>query len=333
MATSPPRLKKKLLFSTFALVIFGLLFTGSCKHEPQVGPTPNPDDCDTSKVTYPGSVYPILDKNCIGCHGGAAPSAGLNFTDYNTVATIAYDGRLLGVINHAAGYSPMPPTGVRLSDCDIATIEIWVRDTTFNIPPNGIPCDPDTAYFLNTIFPLLQSSCAISGCHDAATAADGVNLTTYTSIINTADVDPYNPQSSDLYEVITENDPDKRMPPPPRNPLNDDQIDAVYLWIMQGALNNYCDEIDCDSINVTYSGTVFPIIQNNCLGCHSGGSPSGGIFLETHANLVAVANTGQLLGVIRHQQGYPAMPPSGVQLSDCNIAQIQKWINDGTPNN
>ena len=34
---------------------------------------------------------------------------------------------------------------------------------------NPDPCDPDTAYFVNTIQPLLNSMCAVPECHDAIT--------------------------------------------------------------------------------------------------------------------------------------------------------------------
>jgi hypothetical protein len=41
-------------------------------------------------------------------------------------------------------------------------------DTLIVVNPD--PCDPDTAYFVNTIQPLLNSMCAVPECHDAITA-------------------------------------------------------------------------------------------------------------------------------------------------------------------
>ena len=206
-------------------------------------------------------------------------------------------------------------------------------DTSGNPPPAGIPCDPDTVYFTNTIGPLLLSSCGVAGCHDAGSAQDGVILTDYASILTTGGIKPGNPSDSEIYEKITETDPEKVMPPPPKNPLTAEQIDMIYKWILQGAKNNSCTETECDTINVTYSSTIRPIIQNSCLGCHSGASPSGGIRLETHSDVVAVVTNGKLLGTIRHEQGYSAMPKNGAKLDDCYITQIEKWINNGAPNN
>lgn len=289
------------------------------------------DECDTLNVTFPGTVVPIFEQYCLSCHSGDSPSGGIDLEDYSVVAQLAENGTLLGSIRHEPGYSPMPQGQAMLSECNISKIEIWIRDTTFTEP--GIPCDPDTVYFQNIVLPLLQSSCGVIGCHDPGTAQDGVILTDYQNIVSTAGVIPGDPTESELYEVLIDPDPDKRMPPPPRNPLTGEQITSVYQWIAQGALNNYCDEINCDTVNVTFSETVFPIIQNRCLGCHSGSSPSGGISLETHADIVAVANSGALMGAIRHEPGYSQMPQNGAKLSDCNIAQIQKWIDDGTPDN
>ena len=328
-------------------LIITLIFGIGCKHDPTEMPEPGNgngngngggngggDQCDTLNVTYNGSVLPIFDQYCLSCHSGASPQGGINLEDYSVVAQLAENGTLLGAIRHDPGYSPMPQGGDKLSDCDIAKIEIWVRDTTFNEPgPGGIPCDPDTVYFQNTILPLLQSSCGIIGCHDPGTASDGVVLTSYQSIMESNVVDPGDPTGSDLYEVLVEIDPDKRMPPPPNQPLNSEQITSVFKWIEQGALNNYCDEIECDTVNVSFSENVWPIIQGSCFGCHSGSTPQGGISLEGYDNVVAVANTGRLMGAIRHESGFSPMPQNGAQLSDCKITQIQKWIDDGTPNN
>lgn len=197
---------------------------------------------------------------------------------------------------------------------------------------NTRPCHPDTVYFVNTILPLLQSGCALSGCHNEASARDGVILTDYARILTTGEVKPGNPGESKLYKVMIDDDPDDRMPPPPMQAFTAEQIDRVRTWILQGAKNNRCIETQCDSINVSFASHVFPVIQNQCMGCHSGSAPQGGILLSGYDAIASVANTGRLLGAIQHQSGFSAMPPSS-KLDDCKIAIIKKWISDGTPNN
>jgi mono/diheme cytochrome c family protein len=95
----------------------------------------------------------------------------------------------------------------------------------------------------------------------------------------------------------------------------------------------YPQTVACDTLDVTFTNSIFPIINSNCTSCHSGAAPSGNIRLESYNTISAAANNGSLLGVIRHEPGWSPMPKGGGQLNDCNIAQIETWVNDGTPNN
>src|SRR5690606_19494125 len=135
-----------------------------------------------------------------------------------------------------------------------------------------------------------------------------------------ADVDPFDPDGSDLYEVITETDPDKRMPQPPNDPLTPTQIAIIEKWINQGARNNFC--FDCDETVFTFSGAVYPIIQDNCIGCHSGSEPQADVSLTTYEEIEAYATSGTLFGVINHEDGYTPMPYGMAKLSECNINQV-----------
>jgi hypothetical protein len=227
-----------------------------------------------------------------------------------------------------------------ISDDDFNPIDtmdnpIDTMDNPVDTMDMGIPCNPELVYYSIDIQPLLNSNCAFSGCHDAATAEDGVDLSSYEKVIQTADVRAFDLDGSDLYEVITDNDPDKRMPPDPRLPLNSEQINLIAKWILQGAENLECDPNAgvCETINVSYSMTIAPVLQNTCIGCHSGGAPAGGISLSSHGDVQAVALNGRLVGAVSHDPAYSAMPQGGNKLSDCKIAQIRAWAEDGAPNN
>ncbi len=204
------------------------------------------------------------------------------------------------------------------------------NDTITN-PPTGKPCNPDTVYFQNDILPLILGNCGIAGCHDAGTAEDGVILIDYNSIMNHGDVTPGNPGKSDLYEVITENDPDKRMPPPPSSALTAAQIALISTWIQQGAQNNYCD--GCDTVDVKFASHVLPIFVQSCNGCH-GNTPSGGATtsLTNHAQIVTGVTTNDLLARIQHTATYSAMPYGGSKLPDCKIRTVEMWIDLGMKN-
>lgn len=221
------------------------------------------------------------------------------------------------------------PTFVEITDPTDTT------DNPIDTTNQGTPCDPNKIYFDLQILPILVSNCAMSGCHNDASHQDGVVLTSYQKVMQTADVRPFNLGDSELYEVITDNDPDKRMPPPPAARLSSDQISLISSWISQGAQNLSCDPGagGCNTTNVTYSGRVRPVLQTSCIGCHSGSAPSGGINLSTHAGVAAVANNGKLFGAISHQSGFVAMPLGGQKMPQCTIDQLKAWIDAGAPNN
>jgi hypothetical protein len=87
----------------------------------------------------------------------------------------------------------------------------------------------------------------------------------------------------------------------------------------------------CDTTNVTFSGTIVPILSSNCTSCHSGGAPSGSITLTSYANVQTIAASGMLMNSLKGT-GVPAMPFSG-SLSACKISQVQIWIKNGMLNN
>ncbi len=190
-------------------------------------------------------------------------------------------------------------------------------------------CSPDTAYFVNDIMPIISSNCAMSGCHDNTTHADGVRLVTYNNIMNY--VDAGNAAGSELYKVIIKTNGD-RMPPPPMPPLTAAQKALIQKWINQGAKNNACSG-RCDTAVFTFSGAVKPLMDNKCAGCHNPANLGGNIDLSTYNGVRTVAVNGKLFGSVSHQTGYSPMPQGAAKLSDCEITQIQKWITAGSLNN
>ena len=90
-----------------------------------------------------------------------------------------------------------------------------------------------------------------------------------------------------------------------------------------------CSNVD----SVTYQGTILPILQRDCYTCHDNLSQNGGISLEGYPRVLATVDNGSLLGAIRHEQGYSAMPDNQPMLDACTIKKIEKWIDDGAPDN
>jgi cytochrome c5 len=192
-------------------------------------------------------------------------------------------------------------------------------------------CDTNKLYFQQDVLPIFISNCAMSGCHDGGTNSEGFNFTYYSGIAS--EVKAGKPLDSKIYEAITKKGKDK-MPPSGYSDLSTKQIQTIYDWIAQGALNEVCIQSNCDtSTLISYTSVVEPIIQNNCMGCHNTANTSGGINLSTYQNVVSSVTNGGLMGTINHLSGYNAMPKGGTILSSCDRSKIQKWINDGYLNN
>ncbi len=91
--------------------------------------------------------------------------------------------------------------------------------------------------------------------------------------------------------------------------------------------------LECTTTDVTYSGTIAPLLTNNCLACHSATANFGNVTLEGYDQLKFYVDNGQFLGAVRHESGFSPMPKNQPQLVSCDIEKIEAWIADGAPNN
>jgi hypothetical protein len=89
--------------------------------------------------------------------------------------------------------------------------------------------------FSQDILPILQMGCQHDGCHGSVDAQ--FPLMTYEQVMEYGDIKAGEPLDSDLYEMITDTDPEDRMPKD-MPPLSDRNIRLIYIWIAQGAQNN-----------------------------------------------------------------------------------------------
>ncbi|GAB2960934.1 hypothetical protein GCM10027048_31100 [Hymenobacter coalescens] len=102
-----------------------LALTSSCSYSNGGDPVP----CnDPTPVTYAGVISPIFDAHCRSCHGSNVYQTLGGGNDYSTYQGIKNQSArlILGSIQHQGGYNPMPKSGAKLSDCDIARIKSWI---------------------------------------------------------------------------------------------------------------------------------------------------------------------------------------------------------------
>ncbi len=89
----------------------------------------------------------------------------------------------------------------------------------------------------------------------------------------------------------------------------------------------------CETENVSYLSDVLPILELNCIVCHSQLVAEAGIILEGYDNLKFWVDNGRVQGSIKQKVGFVPMPPLGYELSDCEIGKILSWIEQGAPEN
>jgi mono/diheme cytochrome c family protein len=100
----------------------------------------------------------------------------------------------------------------------------------------------------------------------------------------------------------------------------------------------YPETANCNTDDMSYTNDVWPVINSSCVGCHGGAAPAGGIPLKNYDDIAASAaipsgTYGSLYGTISHSPGNSPMPKNAPMLSDCTIAQIKAWIEQGALNN
>jgi hypothetical protein len=93
----------------------------------------------------------------------------------------------------------------------------------------------------------------------------------------------------------------------------------------------YGDNIECDTLGITYENFVADLMTLHCDACHNPGSPSGNIITSDYNDLLVIINNGKLHGAVNHLPGYSPMPKGGNKLPDCDISKLNSWLNDGYP--
>lgn len=113
-------------------------------------------------------------------------------------------------------------------------------------------------------------------------------------------------------------------------------IFAMVLLLASGCYYDVEEDLypslECQTDLVGYQSTVAPIIASNCLGCHSTAANFGNVALENYSDVKTYVNNGKLLGAIKHQSGFSAMPQNQPKLVDCDIQKIERWVLNGALN-
>jgi mono/diheme cytochrome c family protein len=116
-----PQLKRHLA------ILFACICISGCYYDVSEELYPAAESCDTSQVTYTADIQVMLQQNCLSCHAVSANQGGVILEGYAQVKTYADNGRLLGSISHASGFSAMPQGGAQLPACTINKVRAWIN--------------------------------------------------------------------------------------------------------------------------------------------------------------------------------------------------------------
>ena len=95
-------------------------------------------------------------------------------------------------------------------------------------------------------------------------------------------------------------------------------------------------EGQCDTTNITFSGTVKTLLSERCFACHSNTTYNvygGNIKLEDYSDVKLRVDDGRLIGSVRREAGFSPMPKGSSKLTDCKISLLEIWVANGAPNN
>jgi hypothetical protein len=317
-------MRKYLLLCLLINVLIGISVV-SCLHDP-------PDMSAEDPVCFKTEILPVFQNSCgvSGCHSSSGGESRLSFTSYSEImrAIEPFSASKSKAYQVMLGkpFTMMPPSGPLPKETR-TRIWLWIQqgaaETTCGA--DGTVTGVIYTCFTRDILPVISNSCAISGCHNASSAKEGVVTTSYQTLMNSNIIKSGNPSGSKLYQVMTAAAGSENvMPPKPYSPLNKAVTDSISKWIQRGAKNEVC-AAKCDTTgNITYANHIQPVIQTACLSCHSGTTPSGNLKLTSYTEVSNATKTGKLLSAIKRLQGVSAMPPSS-GLSTCDIRKFELW--------
>lgn len=118
-------------------------------------------------------------------------------------------------------------------------------------------------------------------------------------------------------------------------------LSAVILICLVSACSSDSEEelyqvSNCDTTLISFQSDILPIMEENCISCHGGVTPSAGLLLENYDQISSSAknnSSGGMINRIERDESDPRLMPMGTKLPTCQISQIKAWVNQGSLNN
>ncbi len=117
---------------------------------------------------------------------------------------------------------------------------------------------------------------------------------------------------------------------------------ALSLLVAIGSLTScyYDNEEDlypqnrlCATDSMSYANDILPVLNAQCLSCHSAAAQQGGVDMEGYTSVKKYVDNQKFVRSVKHDAGTSPMPKNSDKLDACTIAKIEAWINQGALNN
>jgi hypothetical protein len=106
----------------------------------------------------------------------------------------------------------------------IVILSSCYKDNKEDLYNTGTNCDTNIISWNKDIQPIVQNSCALSGCHNTTTPSAGYDFTTFSGVKLMVD-------NNRFYDVISSG-----TMPKGASKLDDCSIEKIKIWIRNGAL-------------------------------------------------------------------------------------------------
>ncbi len=202
--------------------------------------------------------------------------------------------------------------------------------------------------FEREIRPILESACV--SCHNEDRADGELRLDSLAAAITGgsqgAAIVPGQPADSLLYTLMTLPADHAELMPPPDDaaPLTKSQTELVKAWIAEGA--KWPEGVTLEQRQrIEFVQHIQPLLETNCVSCHSGETPDGDFSLSTRqmafesgvsgGSIIPFAPEDSLLYelTVLSRVDEQLMPPlsAGGPLGKTNTELLRQWIEQGAP--
>jgi uncharacterized membrane protein len=167
-------------------------------------------------------------------------------------------------------------------------------------------------------------------CHSGPSAADGIDLSSYSLIMQSRAVVPHDPEKSSFYLSVAAG----RMPKG-RERLSQEDQDLIFSWIKDGAKESELQ--GPSSAQPTFTWISKNILEPKCIVCHNSAKPRGKTDLSSYEALISsegrkhkpvVSGDAQVSGLYLEVAEHK-MPPTPKSLTSQEIDSLSTWITNG----